>query len=136
MQGRFFRWLEIYDQVEHTNWHEQGLPHEFTRLAPILRRWFLRSDAEDGTKDAAVGRGATLIIDFPEKIVPAAESSGSSSDERTALVTLLKWAASPELRRVDAGILLVTESASDVSADLLRNPNVAQVRIDLPDLED
>ena len=42
--------FEIYDQVEHTNWHEQGLPHEFTKLAPILRRWFLRSDAEDGTK--------------------------------------------------------------------------------------
>ena len=131
MQGRFFRWLEIYDQVEHTNFHQAGLPHEFVRLAPILRRWFLRSDTDEADR-----RGATLIIDFPEKIVPAAESSGSSNDERTALVTLLKWASSPELRRVDAGVLLVTESAADVSADLLRNPNVAQVRIDLPDVED
>lgn len=131
MQGRFFRWLEIYDQVEHTDFHVQGPPREFHRLAPILRRYFLRSD--EGEKDA---RGVTLVIDFPEKIVPAAESSGSTGDERTALVTLLKWASSPELRRVDAGVLLVTESATDVSADLLRNPHVAQVRIELPDLED
>jgi SpoVK/Ycf46/Vps4 family AAA+-type ATPase len=80
--------------------------------------------------------GVTLIIDFPEKIIPAAEESGASADERTALVTLLKWAASPEMRREDVGVILITESAAELHADLLQNPHVAQVRIDLPDADE
>ncbi len=128
MQKRFFDWLEIFDQVENTNYRQTGPPREFLKLAPLLRRFFLRVEED---KDAA--RGVTLIIDFPEKIIPAAEESGASSDERTALVTLLKWAASPEMRREDVGVILITESAAELHADLLQNPHVAQVRIDLPD---
>jgi SpoVK/Ycf46/Vps4 family AAA+-type ATPase len=74
-----------------------------------------------------------LVIDFPEKIIPHSSDSYSSQDERTALVTLLKWASSPEMRRMDVGILLITESAAEVNADLIQNPHVAQVKIELPD---
>jgi AAA+ superfamily predicted ATPase len=128
MQARFFKWLEVYDEVEHTNYHQQGLPREFIKLAPILRRFFLRVAEEKEPR-----RGVTLIIDFPEKIVPAADEAGAHWDERMALVTLLKWAASSELRRMDVGILLLTESAAELHPDLLQNPHVAQVRLDLPD---
>ena len=131
MQKRFFDWLEIFDQVENTNYRQSGPPREFLKLAPLLRRFFLRVEEE---KDAP--RGVTLIIDFPEKIIPAAEESGASADERTALVTLLKWAASPEMRREDVGVILITESAAELHADLLQNPHVAQVRIDLPDADE
>ena len=131
MQKRFFDWLEIFDQVENTNYRQTGPPREFLKLAPLLRRFFLRVE-----EDKNAPRGVTLIIDFPEKIIPAAEESGASADERTALVTLLKWAASPEMRREDVGVILITESAAELHADLLQNPHVAQVRIDLPDSEE
>ena len=131
MQKRFFEWLEVFDEVEGTNFHQQGPPREFTKLAPLLRRFFLR--AADDKKER---KGVTLIIDFPEKVIPASEEAGASWDERMALVTLLKWAASPEMRQLDVGIVLVTESAAELHADLLQNPHVAQVRIDLPDTED
>jgi hypothetical protein len=131
MQKRFFDWLEIYDQVENTNYRQTGPPREFLKLAPLLRRYFVRITDEEET-----ARGVTLIIDFPEKIIPAAEESGASSDERTALVTLLKWAASPEMRHEDVGVILITESAAELNVDLLQNPHVAQVRIDLPDAEE
>ncbi|MDB6031949.1 MAG: hypothetical protein JWM16_2287 [Verrucomicrobiales bacterium] len=131
MQKRFFEWLEIYDQVERTNFRVQGPPKDLIRLAPLLRRFFLRM-----TEEGKDWRGITLIIDFPEKLVPAAEEAGASVDERMNLVTLLKWAASPELRKMDVGVLLVTESAAELHADLLQNPHVAQVRIDLPDAEE
>ena len=88
MQKRFFEWLEIYDQVENTNFHQTGPPREFIRLAPLLRRFFLRL-ADDRRGQSRV----TLIIDFPEKIIPAQEEAGASLEERMALVTLLKWAA-------------------------------------------
>src|SRR5579864_5856206 len=42
MQKRFFEWLEVYDNVEGTTLHQTGPPRDFLRLAPILRRFFLR----------------------------------------------------------------------------------------------
>jgi SpoVK/Ycf46/Vps4 family AAA+-type ATPase len=131
MQKRFFEWLEIYDQVENTNFHQAGPPREFIRLAPLLRRFFMRL-ADDKRGRPSV----TLLIDFPEKIIPAQEEAGASLEERMALVTLLKWAGAPELRQLDLGVILVAESAAELSADLLQNPHVAQVKIELPDLED
>jgi SpoVK/Ycf46/Vps4 family AAA+-type ATPase len=131
MQKRFFEWLEVFDQVENTNFHQQGPPREFNRLVPLLRRFFLRASEEKGDQ-----RGVTLIIDFPEKIVPACEEASMSQDERIALVSLLKWASSPEMRRSDVGVLLVTETATELHADLLQNPYVAQIKIELPTAEE
>lgn len=131
MQKRFFEWLEIFDSVEHTNFHEAGPPRDLLRLAPLLRRFFLRV-AEEKEK----WRGVTLIIDFPEKLIPACEEANASMEERMNLVTFLKWAAAPELARLDIGVVLVTESADELSPRLLQNPYVAQVRVDLPDAEE
>src|SRR5687767_14467559 len=41
MQKKFFEWLAIYDEVEHTNFARQGPPRDFNKLAPLLRRFFL-----------------------------------------------------------------------------------------------
>ena len=131
MQKKFFEWLEVYDSVENTNFHEAAPPRDFVRLAPLLRRFFLRV-AEEKEK----WNGITLIIDFPEKLIPASEEANTSNDERMNLVTFLKWAAAPEMASLDIGVMLVTESASELHADLLQNPHVAQVRIDLPDVEE
>jgi len=131
MQERFFEWLEVYDQVENTQFHQTGPPREFIKLVPLLRRFFLR---EVDPKEKQIG--ITLILDFPEKIIPAADEAGAASDERTALVTLLKWAASQEMRQRDVGIVLLTESAAELHPDILQNPHVAQIRIDLPDQEE
>src|SRR5512140_3121228 len=131
MQKRFFEWLEVYDSVENTNFHEAGPPRDFVRLAPLLRRFFLRV-----AEEKEQWKGITLIIDFPEKLIPACEESNASVDERMNLVTFLKWAAAPEMAKLDIGVILVTESASELNARLLQNPYVAQVRIDLPDEDD
>ena len=130
MQKMFFEWLEIFDSVENTNFHEQGPPKDFEALAPLLTRFFLKV-AEDQRK----WKGVTLVIDYPEMLIPAGETS-ASFDERMNLVTFLKWASAPELARIDVGVLLITESAGALSADLLRNPHVAQVRIDLPEADE
>src|SRR5262249_37866855 len=78
-------------------------------------------------------QGVTLVIDFPEKLIPACEEANASIEERMNLVTFLKWAAAPEMAKLDIGVILVTESAAELSPRLLQNPYVAQVRIDLPD---
>ena len=131
MQKRFFEWLEVYDSVENTNFHQVGLPRDFIKLAPLLRRFFLRV-AEDKEK----WRGITLIVDFPEKLIPDSPEASASIDERMNLVTFLKWAAAPELASLDIGVVLVAESAGELNARLLQNPYVAQVRVDLPDIDE
>ncbi len=131
MQERFFEWLRIFDEVEGTNFHQTGAPREFVQLLPLLRRFF--ASQADEKKGA---RGVTLVVDFPEKLMPATEESGASLEERMTLVTLLKWAASPELYRGDVGVLLVTETLSKLHTDLLQNPHVARIRIDLPTLDE
>ncbi|MDH7502390.1 MAG: AAA family ATPase [Verrucomicrobiota bacterium] len=131
MQKRFFERLAIYDEVEGTRYHSVGLPREFVKLVPVLRRFFMHY-----AEGASGAQGVTLVIEYPEKIVPAQEEALASMEERMALVTLLKWAVSQELRRSDVGIFLVTESASELHMDLLQNPHVAQVKIDLPDAEE
>jgi AAA+ superfamily predicted ATPase len=130
MQKKFFEWLAIYDEVEHTNFAQQGPPRDFNKLTPLLRRFFLRIAEQKNWN------GVTLVFDFPEKIVPAAEEGGAHWDERIALVSLLKWAGSAEMRRLDVGIVLITESAAELHADLLQNPHIAQIKVDLPDAED
>lgn len=130
MQTRFFEWLKIYDEVERTNYHQEGPPRAFAQLTPLLRRFFLHAAEEK----SAAERGVTLVLGFPEKLVPAAEEAGASVEERMALVTLLKWAAAPEFQLGDIGVLLVTESAAELHGDLVQNPHVATIRIPLPDL--
>jgi len=61
MQQKFNEWLQNYDLVEGTAYAAKGAPREFSKLAPVLRRFFLQDDGE--------GANATLIIDFPEKII-------------------------------------------------------------------
>src|SRR5688572_9612410 len=100
MQKRFFEWLQIFDSVEGTNFCQTGAPRSFTQLAPLLRRYFIAS-----AEERKVPANVTLIIDFAEKIIPATEESGASQDERMALVTLLKWASSPEIRRADVSVV-------------------------------
>jgi AAA+ superfamily predicted ATPase len=131
MQKRFFDWLAVYDSVENTNFHEAGPPRDFVRLAPLLRRFFQRV-AEEQEK----WRGITLAIDFPEKLIPACEEASASAEERLNLVTFLKWAAAPEMAKLDIGVILLAESADELSPRLLQNPYVAQARIDLPDAEE
>ncbi len=131
MQKKFFEWLAVFDAVENTNFREQGPPKSFLALAPLLTRFFLKV-AEDERK----WTGVTLVVDYPEKLIPAGDQAGSSVEERINLVTFLKWASAPELSRIDVGVLLVTESVTELHADLVRNPHVTQVRIELPDAEE
>lgn len=131
MQTRFYEWLKIYDEVEGTDYHREGPPRAFGQLLPVLRRFFMHMADQQG--DA---RGVTLVVNFAEKLVPASEENQASHEERMALVTLLTWAASPELHHGDVGVLLVTETVSELHSDLLQNPHVARVRIDLPSLDE
>lgn len=126
MQTDFMAWLSVRDEVEKTKYAINGPPKDFNLLAPILKGYF----QSISKKDDCVG--ATLVINFPEKIVPASEESMASKEERQSTVNILKWATSLEMRSWDVGIFLVAETLGEVNKDILSNPYVAQVEIGLP----
>ncbi len=129
-QAKFYEWLEIYDSVEKTAYRSHGTPREFVPLLRLLRR-FLQKLRDDSPRVHF-----TLVLEYPEKIFPAGEPGGASPEERIALISLLKWATSSEMRDADAGLILITENSGDLAAELLRNPYTATIHLELPDYED
>ena len=134
MQKEFLEWLGVYyDTCSAQTRSRFGgePPREFRELMPILRQ-FINQRRDDPPRNGK--QGITLLIDYPEKIVPNTSDSGASMEERLAEVALLKFASTN--RGKDVGIFLVTESILDLSDALGRSPYVAQIRIDLPDLDE
>ena len=134
MQKEFLEWLEVYYATCSAQARSRfggEPPKEFRDLMPILRQ-FINQTRDEPPKNGK--QGITLLIDYPEKIVPNTTDAGASSEERLAEVALLKFASTN--RGKDVGIFLVAESILDLSDVLARSPYVAQIRIDLPDLDE
>ncbi|HAK46507.1 MAG TPA: AAA family ATPase [Spirochaeta sp.] len=74
-----------------------------------------------------------LIIDFAETIIPNANISELSDEDRYCLVTLNRWAHDPIFTQGDISIMLLSENLSDVNSRLVRSPNTVKLSIPLPD---
>ncbi len=74
-----------------------------------------------------------LIVDYAETLVPNAEISRYTDEDRFCLVTLNRWAHDPIFTQGDVSIILLTENLNDVSARLVRSPSTIKVEIPFPD---
>jgi AAA+ superfamily predicted ATPase len=74
-----------------------------------------------------------LIVDYIETLVPNAEISRYTDEDRFCLVTLNRWAHDPIFTQGDVSIILLTENLNDVSARLVRAPSTIKVEIPFPD---
>lgn len=134
MKTDFYEWLSLGEKLGH-HYGIQNISKIFIGLAPVLKEYFYYLNIRTTGKKNDKRKGATLIIEFPEKIFPSAEDSNSNVEERMSVVTLLKWAVSAELRRLDVGVFLLTETISKLQADIIRNPSIAQIRVEMPEVE-
>lgn len=75
---------------------------------------------------------AAMVIDHASYIVPAGEPGHLSLASSTQLVTLLNWAASPHVKRLNMAFVLVDEKLSALSERLSGNPHVAAIEVPLP----
>jgi SpoVK/Ycf46/Vps4 family AAA+-type ATPase len=89
-----------------------------------LRSGCLRREGQDRV---------VLAIEYAETVFPAADLAGMGDDDRTNLVTLLRWAADPFLARAGALVLLTTPVLADLHPRL-RQPGsrVEAVEVPLP----
>jgi len=76
---------------------------------------------------------AAILIDHASFLVPDGEPGRLSPAASQQVVTLLNWAASPHVKRLNMAVILIDESALALNARVVANPNVADVEISLPD---
>ncbi len=74
-----------------------------------------------------------LIIDQASYLFPDGEPGRMSFQGSALLVTLLNWATSPHLKRLNMAVVLIDERLTDVSGRLAGNPHVATLEVQLPE---
>ncbi|TVQ66980.1 MAG: ATP-binding protein [Balneolaceae bacterium] len=107
-----------------TSGTQKKLPKDPVSVFSALEQYF-RSRLDQNRRIA-------LIIDYAETIVPANEAGSSGTEDRNALVYLLKWAHDPLFLAADFTVALISENLSDLNRSLIQNPYSADIRIPLP----
>jgi AAA+ superfamily predicted ATPase len=74
-----------------------------------------------------------VIVEQASYLFPAGEPGRLSLQSSSQLVTLLNWATSPHVKRLNMAFILVDERLSDLSDRLTGNPHVAAIEVPLPD---
>lgn len=73
---------------------------------------------------------AAVLIDHTGFVAPRGDRLSLS--EQTQLVSLLNWASSPYVKRLNMAFVLIEARASDVSERIAQNPHVASIEVPLP----
>lgn len=122
-QKDFNRALSGYDTIFGTDYAKR-MPKDPVRVLSVLENYFrLRLDE---------GKRIACIIDYAETIVPMAEASMYSSEDRNALVFLQKWSHDPLFLEHDFTVCLLTENLKDLNQQLVQSPHTAEIQIALP----
>lgn len=123
----FARALSGYDTIFGTDYAKR-LPKDPARVFTLLDNYFRLRLAD--------GKRVACMIDYAETIIPMSEAASYSVEDRSALVTLQKWAHDPLLLRSDFTLVLVAENLNDLSRPFIQSPYNAELQITLPDLEE
>ena len=76
-----------------------------------------------------------LIIDYAETLLPAAEMTEMTEEDRTCYVTLNRWAHDPIFTQGDVSIFLITENMTELNQKLSASPLTVKVSLPIPDTE-
>ncbi|WP_420454030.1 AAA family ATPase [Rubrivirga sp.] len=123
----FNRALSGYDTIFGTEYAKK-LPKDPARVFALLDNYFRLRLAD--------GKRVACVVDYAETIIPMSEAASYSTEDRSALVTLQKWAHDPLLLRSDFTLAIVAENLNDLSRAFIQSPYNAELEIDFPDLDD
>jgi AAA+ superfamily predicted ATPase len=75
---------------------------------------------------------AAILIDHVSFLIPSGEPGRLSPAASQQVVTLLNWAASPHVKRLNMAIILMDESATAISDRVVSNPYVSDIEVPMP----
>jgi SpoVK/Ycf46/Vps4 family AAA+-type ATPase len=107
---------------------EREMPTNPTKVLALIE-----AAIRSGCFGAREGLALLVLIGYAETLVPDGDFSSMSEDDRTNLVTLLRWAADPELLRSGVAVILTVGNLADLHAQL-RGPasRVETIEVPLP----
>ena len=76
---------------------------------------------------------AAIIIDHASFLIPSGEPGRLSAAASQQVVTLLNWAASPHVKRLNMAFILMDESSAALSERITSNPYISEVTVPMPD---
>ena len=76
---------------------------------------------------------AAILIDHASFLLPSGEPGRLSPSASQQVVTLLNWAASPHVKRLNMAMVLMDESAAALSERITSNPYVSDIEVPMPD---
>jgi AAA+ superfamily predicted ATPase len=104
------------------------VPKDPVRAFSVLEQYFrLRLDQK---------KSIALIIDYAETIVPMSEAGSTGTEDRNALVYLLRWAHDPLFLVSDFTTVMLTENLADLNKTLIQNPHNSDIRVPIPPEDD
>jgi AAA+ superfamily predicted ATPase len=74
-----------------------------------------------------------VIMDQASYVFPTGEPGRLNMQASSQLVTMLNWAMSPHVKRMNMAFVMIDEKLSDLSDRLTGNPHVATIEVPLPD---
>ncbi|MEO6213337.1 MAG: AAA family ATPase [Vicinamibacterales bacterium] len=74
-----------------------------------------------------------VIMEQASFLFPSGEPGRQTLQSSAQLVTMLNWAMSPHVKRLNMAFIMVDEKLADVSDRLAGNPHVATIEVPLPD---
>lgn len=96
------------------------IPKDPARALPLIEHFLLYGDQ------------VAVIINFLETIIPAADISFMSGEDRTNLVSFQRWITSSRLLKKDNIVILVTESLSEIHPRIRQNSRLSAIEIPYP----
>ncbi len=100
------------------------VPKDPVRAFSVLEQYFrLRLDQK---------KSIALIIDYAETIVPMSDAGSTGTEDRNALVYLLRWAHDPLFLVSDFTTVMLTENLADLNKTLIQNPHNSDIRVPIP----
>ncbi|MBL8633003.1 MAG: ATP-binding protein [Myxococcales bacterium] len=100
-----------------------ALQKEPSKVLPLLERLLVTQN------------GVALVVEYAETVSPAGETSFSTIEDRSSVVTLQRWSMLPALDKNDSLVFLLVENLSELHPKLVANPRVATVQIPIPDAD-
>ena len=77
-----------------------------------------------------------FILDQASYVFPSGEPGRLNAQASSHLVTMLNWATSPHVKRLNMAFVMIDEKLADLSERLTGNPHVAAIEVPLPETSD
>ncbi len=126
-RSHFQERMKAYDAVHGTTWGD-GLPRDAPNCFALLDSYFRHAAS------LSPARPVVLLLPFAETLVPNAEASYRTPEDRAVLVYLRKWSQDPVLLAKNIVIVMISESLAELDQKLIRSHATRELEITRPDL--